>query len=138
MTGTKKKKVIAPATPPWLNDVIEKDWQQYLKAGKRLGRRARGWLVRWCKNFLGQNPELGWVRVEVEENEEHYNVYHAHVTSDVNPDQGEGEIEEAATDALWNWAAVIRYGVPAGSWVRVTREGKIYRDKRKKEPADGD
>lgn len=110
---------------------VDAYWAAHKASSRKLGRRMRHWLRKWCKQYLEKQPDVNWVRVEIEESEEHFGLFLAAVSTD------DSERDERAQDELFEWAAVIKYGVPAGSWVRVTREGKVYRDKRK-EAADGD
>ena len=124
------------AIPEDLDAELTAAWDAHQKQRQRFGRRARRWLIRWCRRYLNDRGELGWVKVTVVEDEEHAGLFHAQVTTDLGDDCHEGP-EEEATESLWPWAGVIEYGVPDQSWVRVTSTGKVYRPKREKVIADG-
>ena len=118
--------------PADLDAKADAHWKRHEAHLLRLGKIMRHWLKCWCRRYLESNPDVNWVRVEIEESEEHFGLHLANVSTDA------ADRDERAQDDLFKWAAFIRYGVPNGSWVRVTREGKVYREKRGKADSDVD
>lgn len=109
---------------------------------RNTGRRARRWLKDWMRTWLAAHPKAESIQVEIEEDEEHPTVAHFQVSIEMAEIEGDEDVpffdmEEAAAEAIWPWGYYIHLGMKWGEYVRIHRNGKVYRNRMPEEEIFG-
>lgn len=125
--------------PPVAMDALHKAHKKHCR---NVGRRARRWLKDWMRAWLAAHPRIESIRVEIEEDEEHPTVSHFHVSIEMDGIEDETDPpfwdqETDVADALWPWGDYIHLGMKWGEYIRIHRNGKVYRNRMPEEEVFG-